>query len=290
MPYPADYFSGGPTCDHHLSLLQSITDILYAFSVLTSISPPTMISPFLQKVAVFGSRGKMGAFFMDRFLSIGLDVYGFDLPMDINLLREAIPKVDLVLLAVPIPAMDSCLGAIANLLSPKTILADLCSVKMLPVEKMLRSFSGPVVGTHPLFGPVPGDAELRVAICPARNPEAAESLEDVLGMCGMTCFRTDPEQHDQAMAYIQGLNYVSTLSYFCAHDLDDSLKQFVTPSFERRMTAAKKMLVEDGKLFGTLCETNPLMSSTIRRYLKVLGLAAAGDFDLLRDKALSWWE
>ena len=249
-----------------------------------------MISPFLQKVAVFGSRGKMGAFFMDRFLSIGFDVYGFDLPMDINLLREAIPKVDLVLLAVPIPAMDSCLGAIANLLSPKTILADLCSVKMLPVEKMLRSFSGPVVGTHPLFGPVPGDAELRVAICPARNPEAAESLEDVLGMCGMTCFRTDPEQHDQAMAYIQGLNYVSTLSYFCAHDLDDSLKQFVTPSFERRMTAAKKMLVEDGKLFGTLCETNPLMSSTIRRYLKVLGLAAAGDFDLLRDKALSWWE
>ena len=249
-----------------------------------------MIPPSIQKVAVLGSRGKMGHLFMERFLSLGLNVYGFDLPMDINLLCRVIPTVDLVLLAVPIPAVDSCLAAIANLLQPSTILADVSSVKILPVEKMLHAFSGPVVGTHPLFGPEPKEEDLRVAICPARYPEAADRLEEVLLMCGMACFRTDPEEHDKAMAYIQGLNYVCTLSYFCAENPDETLKQFITPSFERRLTSARKMLVEDGKLFGFLCETNPAMASTIRRYLKVLGVAAAGDFDLLRDKALSWWE
>ncbi|WP_462324492.1 prephenate dehydrogenase/arogenate dehydrogenase family protein [Desulfoplanes sp.] len=249
-----------------------------------------MISPFLQKVAIFGSRGNMGGFFMDRFLSIGLDVYGFDLPMDINLLSRVVPNVDLVLLAVPIPAMDRCLGAISRLLRPTTILADLCSVKTLPIEKMLQAFPGSVVGTHPLFGPQPSEKDLRVAICPARDPEGAERLEEVLAMCSLATFRTDPAEHDKAMAFVQGLNYVGTLAYFCAHEHDDTLEQFLTPSFARRMDAAQKMVVEDGPLFGTLCENNPYMATSIRKYLKVLGLAAAGDYELLRDRALQWWE
>jgi len=232
----------------------------------------------------------MGGFFMERFLSIGLDVYGFDLPMDINLLTRVIPKVDLVLLAVPIPAMDACLAAISRLLQPTTILADLCSVKSLPMDKMLQAFAGPVVGTHPLFGPQPKAEDLRVAICPARDMEAAERLEEVLAMCSLTTFRTDPAEHDKAMAFVQGLNYVGTLAYFCAHEHDETLKQFITPSFARRMDAARKMVVEDGRLFGTLCDNNPFMASAIRKYLKVLGLAAAGDYELLRDKALPWWE
>lgn len=232
----------------------------------------------------------MGAFFMDRFLNIGLDVYGFDLPMDINLLTKVIPTVDLVLLAVPIPAMDACLAAFSRLLQPTTILADLCSVKTLPVNKMLQAFAGPVVGTHPLFGPQPRHEDLRVAICPARDEAAAQRLEEVLAMCSLTTFRTDPTQHDKAMAFIQGLNYVGTLSYFCAHDHDQSLKQFITPSFARRLEAARKMVVQDGALFATLCETNPFMASAIRKHLKMLGLAAAGDYELLRDKALHWWE
>jgi prephenate dehydrogenase len=247
-----------------------------------------MISPFLQRVAIMGSRGSMGGFFMDRFLSLGIDVYGFDLPMDINLLSRVIPTVDLVLIAVPIPAMDRCLGAISSLLQPTTILADLCSVKTLPVDKMLHAFPGPVIGTHPLFGPQPGNGDLRVAICPMRHPEAAERLEEVFSMCGLTTFRTDLAEHDKAMAFIQGLNYVGTLAYFCAQDHDDRLQQFVTPSFVRRMDAARKMVVEDGSLFEAICDNNPFMASAIRRYLKVLGLAAAGEYDLLQDKALQW--
>ncbi|GAU08453.1 prephenate dehydrogenase/arogenate dehydrogenase family protein [Desulfoplanes formicivorans] len=249
-----------------------------------------MISPFLQKVAIFGSRGNMGGFFMDRFLNIGLDVYGFDLPMDINLLCRVIPTVDLVLLAVPIPAMDACLAAISRLLKPTTILADLCSVKTLPVKKMLQAFSGPVVGTHPLFGPQPRDEELRMAICPARDPLAAERLEEVCAMCSLTTFRTDPTRHDKAMAFIQGLNYVGTLAYFCAQDQEDGLRQFITPSFARRMEAARKMVVQDGPLFAALCDNNPFMAAAIRKHLKMLGLAAAGDYELLRDKALHWWQ
>jgi prephenate dehydrogenase len=230
----------------------------------------------------------MGSFFMERFLSLGIQVYGFDLPMSINLLSKVIPTVDLVLLAVPIPAMNRCLGAISRLLQPTTILADLCSVKTLPVDKMLHAFAGPVVGTHPLFGPEPLNEDLRVAICPARHPEEAERLEEVFSLCDLKTFRTDPSEHDQAMAFIQGLNYVGTLAYFCAHEHDERLQQFVTPSFGRRMDAARKMVVEDGPLFEAICDNNPFMASAIRKYLRVLGLAAAGDYELLRDKALQW--
>jgi prephenate dehydrogenase len=54
------------------------------------------------------------------------------------------------------------------------------------------------------------------------------------------------------------------------------------------MDAARKMVVEDGPLFEAICDNNPFMASSIRKYLKVLGLAAAGDYELLRDKALAW--
>ena len=45
------------------------------------------------------------------------------------------------------------------------ILCDVCSVKVNPLAQMLEAYDGPVVGTHPLFGPEPKPEDpLRVAV------------------------------------------------------------------------------------------------------------------------------
>ena len=80
----------------------------------------------------------------------------------------------------------------------KQILADVGSVKTLPIAGMVARYPGPVVGTHPLFGPAPRPADaLRVAVMnPARPthqilgvPTAhhVPLMAEVLALTGLSC-------------------------------------------------------------------------------------------------------
>jgi prephenate dehydrogenase len=194
---------------------------------------------------------------------------------------------------VPITALDNVLQNIKGFLTPPTILADICSVKVIPMTKMEESYAGPVVGTHPLFGPEPAkDDPLKVAICPSsrkQDEQVLESVQELFSCAGMNTFVTSAQEHDEAMAYIQGLNFITTLSYFSCLPEYLELDKFITPSFKRRMDAAKKMLTQDASLFTKLFEQNPLSGKSVRRFKSFLSVCAAGDVELLAQKAAWWW-
>lgn len=67
------------------------------------------------------------------------------------------------------------------------------------------------------------------------------------------------------------------------------VEKFLTPSFYRRLDAARKMLTEDSELFQNILEENPYSLEVIRHFRSFLNLAAAGELDLLQDKANWWW-
>ncbi len=246
----------------------------------------------MHKIAIVGGRGRMGLMLGKRFSHAGAEVLCLDQPLPLEGLESLLASVKFVLLAVPISVMGQVVEAVAPRMTPGTILADICSVKVVPMMKMENAYSGPVLGTHPLFGPEPGSGEvLKVALCPGNRSDLSvvAMAEDLFARAGMKTFITSADEHDQAMACIQSLNFVTTVSYFASLPEDLDLEKFATPSFMRRVSSARKMLNEDAVLFSSLAEDNPYTGQMIRRFKSFLNLSAAGEMELLQDKALWWW-
>ncbi len=247
----------------------------------------------IESVLVVGGKGQMGALFAARCREAGLTVLDLDRPLTGAALRGAVPQVDLVLLAVPVPAVEEVAARCAELMRPPQILADLASVKIVPMAGMLAAYAGPVVGTHPLFGPEPPE-EARVAVMPGRaanaeDREACDEVQEFMRRLGFAPFLSSPEEHDRAVAMIQGLNFVTTVSYLAALARQEGISRYLTPSFHRRLDSAEKMLTTDAELFTTLFETNPFGQDAVRHFRNFLHIAAGGDVDLLVHRAQWWW-
>lgn len=247
----------------------------------------------IRSVAIIGAQGRMGRLFKNLSYEAELEVRELDQPLEPELLARTLPGVDLVLLAVPIAVFEPVVAAVVPHLGPEQILADLCSVKVKPLEQMLAAHAGPVVGTHPLFGPLPPPeqaGQLRVAVCPGRDQASAAAVALWLADLDLVPFTVSAEEHDQAMAYIQGLNFVTSACYFAATAGQPGVERFLTPSYRRRMAAAEKMLTEDASMFEAIFEANPYSQEAVRVFRSFLNLAAGGDVNLLIDRASGWWK
>lgn len=250
-------------------------------------------------IALIGNTGRMGAFFQQRFTTAGFGVRGVDregtAPLAHNVLQHACAGASVVLLCVPALALGDVIRAVVPYMEPHAVLADITSVKVRPMAHMEAAWTGPVVGTHPLFGPLPEltlpNADMPVALTPGQHatPEAVACITDIFTRIGCRVFVTTAQEHDRAMAALQGLNFISSLAYFAALAGQKELLPFLTPSFVRRKDAAQKQLTEDAALFEGIFEANPYSQELVRQYRAYLNLAAAGDIGLLTQRAAWWW-
>ena len=245
------------------------------------------------KTVVIGSQGRMGAMLIQRAQAAGLAIAGTDVPLTPEKLAHACAGAAMAIICVPAAVFGEVTAAVCPHLPPTAVLTDITSVKEQPLRQMERLWAGPVVGTHPLFGPNPeADAELPVAITPGHNtgPEHLALVEGFFADLGCRTFLTSAEKHDKAMARIQNMNFITSLAYFALLAGQDDLLPFLTPSFRRRLNAARKMLTEDARLFSGLFEANAHSHEAVRQYRQMLNLAAAGDIDLLCERAGWWWQ
>ena len=247
----------------------------------------------LQTLAIVGARGGMGKLIAARSRAAGLAVRELDRPLTEEKVRDAVDGADLVLVSVPVYATAEVAGRLAPRLGGRQILADVGSVKTLPLAGMTDRYPGPVVGTHPLFGPAPGpDDPLRVAVMdgrPGRDAWATRAVWDWCEKVGFTPFASDAEEHDRAAAFVQGLNFVTTVAYFAAQAAGGEVDKYLTPSFHRRLAAAEKLITKDAALFAALFEANPYSHEAVRNYRNLLNIAAGGNVDLLVRRAEAWW-
>ena len=236
-----------------------------------------------RRLVIVGCRGRMGTLLSARWSAAGHTVAGLDLPL---------PGADAVFLCIPAGAMAEVLPHLVPHLDGRQILADITSVKMQPLGQMERAYAGPVVGTHPLFGPKPQPSDLRVCITPgaAATDTHIGLVEGLFKDMGCSTFRSTAEAHDSAAASIQGLNFISSLAYFATLAEHEELLPFITPSFRRRLEASRKLLTEDAPLFEWLFEANPMSQESIRQYRSFLNVAAGGDVNVLVQRAQWWWK
>ncbi len=243
----------------------------------------------ISDILLVGAGGRMGRLLAGRARAAGLAVRGLDAPLTPGALAREARGAELVLLAVPAAAVAEVARLCAAAMGPEQIMADICSVKVRPLAEMLAAHSGPVVGTHPLFGPDPAPDATRVAVVPGRGEAAARAVADLMARLGFTPFAATAEEHDRAVADIQGLNFITSVAYLATLAHRPELAAFITPSFRRRLDAARKMLTEDSALFAGLMDANPYTQDSVRAYRAMLNIAAGGDIELLCERADWWW-
>ena len=258
------------------------------FDGFTGFSPRKPV-----KTVIVGSTGRMGVMLLGRARAAGLTVEGVDVPLTPEILGPACAGADVAIICVPAAVFKEVIASVCPHLPSTAVLTDITSVKEIPLQQMEAAWAGPVVGTHPLFGPQPDpEADQPVAIVPGANAgqEHVELASGFFTALGCRVFCSTAEKHDKAMARIQNMNFITSLAYFALLAEHEDLLPFLTPSFRRRQNAARKMLTEDARMFAGLFEANPYSYEAVRQYRQMLNLAAAGDIDLLCQRARWWWQ
>lgn len=245
------------------------------------------------KTAIIGCRGRMGSMFLSRAKDAGLNVMGVDFPFNLEENQAACSDSDLALVCVPVKYFADTLRQITPLLPEYAVLADITSVKETPMRQMAQFWKGNIIGTHPLFGPQNKPGEDSPVVLVRGGNADDQSLAKVAAFfhtLGCRTFESSAQKHDQAMARIQNMNFITNLAYFAVLAEQDDLLPFLTPSFERRKNAAAKMLTEDAEMFAGLFEANGHSHEAVRQYRQMLNIAASGDIELLCKRAQWWWK
>jgi prephenate dehydrogenase len=171
---------------------------------------------------------------------------------------EEVAGCEIVVVAVPVVAMRGVFAAIAPHLRPGALVADVGSVKTLPVQWMQELLPAHVdiVATHPLFGPQSartGLAGLRFVVCPIRG-ERHERVAAFGRSLGLTVTVTTPEEHDREMAYVQALTHLIGRSLVNIGIPDEQLK---TPSYQHLLELCSLIGADTFELFTAIQTQNP---------------------------------
>lgn len=168
-------------------------------------------------LAIFGY-GRFGAGFAGLVRRAGHLVRVVDpaatVPVEIasSSAASALEGADLVVLAMPVFALETVLREIRPYLSSAHTVIDVGSVKEQPCQ-LLGSWLGtdiPHVGTHPLFGPlsIARGEPLRVVLCPhPKHLHAARLARKLFESIGCEVIEQDPSTHDRAMARTHALAF-----------------------------------------------------------------------------------
>jgi prephenate dehydrogenase len=182
-------------------------------------------------------------------------------------LAEAASR-DIVIVAVPVVAMQSVFTAIAPHLAPGALVIDVGSVKTLPSQWMVELLPDHVdlVATHPLFGPQSaktGLAGLRLVVCPIRGARS-EKVAAFGRSLGLTVTVTTPEEHDREMAYVQALTHLIGRSLV---NLDIPDEQLKTPSYQHLLELCALIGGDTFELFSAIQTLNPYAAEVAESFV-----------------------
>jgi len=175
---------------------------------------------------------------------------------------ETACRQKIVILCMPISAMRETLGRVSPLLSPGTIVVDVCSVKVYPVKWMneLLPSTVSILPTHPMFGPdsaADGLKGRKIVLCPESERIQKKSYEKIrtwMESKGLEIIETTAEEHDEKIAVSLSLTHFigRSLSAFGARDLDID-----TEGYKRLMHILGVVSHDTWQLFEDMNTYNP---------------------------------
>jgi prephenate dehydrogenase len=179
----------------------------------------------------------------------------------------------LIILCVPISAMQATLKQIAPLLKPGAIVADVCSVKVYPAQWMqeLLPPTVEILATHPMFGPdsaAKSVAGYKIVLCPERiTPQRYLKIKQWLEKKGVLTIETTPAEHDRKIAVSLGLTHFigRALAGFGAAPLDID-----TEGYKRLLHILGVVNNDTWQLFEDMHHYNPFAREKRQAFLKAM--------------------
>ncbi len=184
-----------------------------------------------------------------------------EVPTDVDAVDEAaLADCDVIFLCVAIRAIEAVCTRLAGILSPRTVVADTCSVKLYPLECMHRSLPGgnPVMGTHPMFGPDSVDDPehlLPIVLSPGRDSgQIVEQWASYFSEMGLSVRRMSADEHDREAARTQGITHLVG-RILDTIDLPESA--IATKGYRRLRELVEQTCNDPYELFVDLWRLNP---------------------------------
>ena len=181
---------------------------------------------------------------------------------------------DIIILCTNANSFEQIIKENAHLFNPKAIVIDVASIKLKPVELMLKYLPATceIIGTHPLFGPQSGKYGIRglnFVLCPVRTTHAQSIHAFTAKILKLNVLIRTPEEHDKEMAYVQAL------THFIARAVDQmnipDLEQ-KTKAYESLLSIRKNLAGDSFDLFKAIENDNPFAKTVRESFLKELGV------------------
>ncbi len=226
------------------------------------------------KILIIGGAGQMGQFFSSLFNKSGYEVRILT-EQDWGNAKELCKDIALVLISVPIEKTIDIIEQIAPFLEPDAILADLTSIKVKPLKKMLELHSGPVTGLHPLFGPDTESLDKQIiVITPGRNENNCQWLIEQLALWGAVIVWSNAEEHDEIMEIVQALRHFATFCfgqflYERSINLDRTL-EFSSPIYRLELGMVGRLFAQDSSLYSEIIFATKERRDLLKEYISSL--------------------
>lgn len=223
------------------------------------------------RVLIIGGSGQMGRFFGSLFKKSGYKVRNLE-KHDWDNAPVLCQDIDLCLVSVPIERTTQVIERIAPHLSPKTILADLTSVKQGPLEAMLVAHSGPVIGLHPIFGPTSGSLNKQImVVCPGREDDNCQWLVDQFSFWDAIIVQATAQEHDEIMEIVQALRHFATFCFGCFMyeqqlPLEKTL-EFSSPIYRLELGMVGRLFAQDAQLYSEIIFASPERRQMLKKYV-----------------------
>lgn len=217
-----------------------------------------------------GGEGGMGSLYRKFTEHSGHVAYSID-KGNWYQLEEMAPKLDLVIITVPIHVTVDVIERIAPKLKPETILADFTSNKSEPLQAMLDAHSGPVISLHPMHGPdVPNLSKQLMVFCVGRDSEKAEWFKEQCKLWGLRIIDADPAKHDHVMHLVQGLRHFVALlhgSFMKEYDLNPAeILEYSSPIYRAELMMTGRIFAQDAELYADIVFSNKERRELLLRF------------------------
>lgn len=186
---------------------------------------------------------------------------------------QEVCQCPIVILAVPISSIENLLREISPFLKPQTLVIDVCSVKVKPIELMREILPAHVqiLGTHPMFGPDSAAKTVfgnKIVLCRIRIED--ELLKNIVGYLethGLKVIQVDPHEHDKQMSSSLLMTHMigRTLMQLKAQELEIDTKGY------RRLMKILDVVENDSwQLFKDMNDFNPYAAKMREDFVNAL--------------------
>jgi prephenate dehydrogenase len=183
-------------------------------------------------------------------------------------LEEAAGR-DIVIIAVPIQAMEGVIRDMAPMIRTGATVIEVASVKMMPGEWLAKYLpeSVHIVSAHPLFGPQSvardGLAGRQLVLCPIRGEQHLKVAAMGEAM-GLRVRIVSAEEHDREMAYVQALTHLIGRTLSAMAIPDESLK---TQTYQHLLDMCSLIGNDTFELFTAMQVMNPFAAEVVDEFI-----------------------